>query len=226
MDLVTYGTFYYFCGMAFNKSSLWLLLITLLLAACQQNTIPENTVTFSGMITMVQDTLYYTDCDNRELQWIAGGTAYNSLLEEYAKRTKDEFGFVRAHLQGLMEDVSTGRGDTVIRGLHVYVIDSLVESETCLYVDATKAAGKYTARTNKTNEMALQLVLGFNGYAMLMASSTANTREPGSWTVLSDKQIQLVLNESDTLTGTLTWQQHLSLTGKRFAAPITLLRQK
>lgn len=211
--------------MAFNKISLWLLLFPVLLLACQHNTIPANKVTFSGMVTMQQDTLYYTDCDNRELQWIAGGTAYKTLKKLYVNTAKDEFGFIKVHLQGLMEDIPLGGGDTVLRALNVYVIDSLEENTTCLYVDATKAAGKYKVRPNKTNQMNLQLVLGFNGYAMLIATSPSNTREPGSWSVLSDKQIQLVLNEKDTLTGTLTWQRHLSLTGKRFAEPITLLRQ-
>lgn len=197
-----------------------------LFSACQSESVPDKLYPFNGMIRVQSDTLYFVDCDFRTLQWVAGGTVYDDLMDTYQDASKDPNGFLFVYLQGVMANLPLDEGDTVVRGLKVYTIDSIQEGYSCLRVNAYAAGGKYSYKNANALSNEIDLVLGFNGRAQMNTiDGFRKFREPGEWSAIDSTQIQLIINEKDTLKGLLDWQRNLSLTGDRFETPVTLYRQ-
>lgn len=200
--------------------------LIVLLTACQGESVPDKLYPFKGMIRMQSDTLYFVDCDFRELQWVAGGTAYDDLMDNYQDASKDPSDFLYVYLQGIMANIPIDQGNRVARGLQVYQIDSIVEGYSCLQVNAYAAGGKYRYKNTEALSNEIELVLGFNGRAQMNTlDGFRKFREPGQWYAIDSTQVAMILNEQDTLVGKVDWQRNLTLQDGRFADPIKLLRQ-
>ncbi len=195
---------------------------TIVISACQNESIPDTLYPFQGMIRLASDTLYFVDCDLRELQWVAGGTALDEMIEQYKQSVGADQDGVYMVFQGAIVERPAPGQNTVERVLTAYVLDSVREHYTCLPVNAYAAAGKYTTRGRTTQRT---LVLGFNGRAQLLTKNGNTIREPGTWQAIDSTTLQLVLNETDTLTGALDWQLNITLTGESLPAPVLLSRE-
>lgn len=203
-----------------------ILLTSVLGFGCQQTHLPDNLVSFEGMVRVKQDTLWWVNCDTRIAQALGGGQVLNDMIEHYEQATTDEFGFVFMSFQGRMEEQPAPGKNTVQRVLTVYQLDTVRVHYTCMPVNAYAAAGQYRYKNTAALSHEIELVLGFNGRAQMNTiDGFQKFREPGEWYAMDSTQLQLILNERDTLLGQLDWQRNLSLMGDRFETPVRLFRQ-